>query len=445
MAAQLVENIQYFGSDGLPLVGGLIYIGTVGTEPIGNLISIFADEELTIPIANPQTIGIDGFSANKIFIPEKYSLRVNTVLGAQFLLDLNVGSVPETGITVLSNIQGINVINADTSAGITSYKDQETFVLTVVGTNSGTSGVTLSIDNLDPKPIVKNFDQAIDPGDFTSTQPIIVIYNSSNDNFHWTNASVKTKRQTKGSDIPSAISITVPDNDGNRFDITGSATIATINGVPGTEFELQTDSALTFTNSASLAMITSADILTEPGDRLTFFQITSNTAVNTNIAKADGTAVFLAANSGVKQIVTASTVVFSTNAVTTPAFDDTIPQNTEGFEILTLSITPQKSTNRLVFFYNGSHTNSSNVTIVASIFQDSTANALTAQGFLPNSPGIVNSFQLNHEMQAGTTSLTTFNIRIGASAGTIATNGTTSARIYGGVLTTRLIIMEFEP
>ena len=290
MPAQLVENIQYFDSGGLPLVGGLIYIGTVGLEPVGNLITIYADENQTTELDNPQTIGSDGFSENKIYIPASYSLRVNTVLGAQFLLDLNVGSSTGTGTTSLTSVLGTNAITAEGDASVvTELFDKEVYTLKIANTNDGTSGVTLKIDSTDELSIVKNFDQEIDAGDFTQNQVIRVAYNSTSDNFAWVDASVKTKRLTQGSDIASASSITVPDNDGNVFDITGSTTIATINGVPGTFYIFQMDSALTFTNSASLIMRGAADFNTVAGDVLEFYQLTASTVINTNIAKADGT------------------------------------------------------------------------------------------------------------------------------------------------------------
>ena len=291
MPAQLVENIQYFGSDGLPLVGGLIYIGTVGLEPIGNLITNYSDEALTTTIANPQTIGADGFSANKIYIPAKYSIRVNTVLGAQFLLDQNAGASVGTGTTSLTSVLGTNAITAQGEASVvTTLVDKEVYTLKIANTNDGISGVTLKIDATPIKSIVKNFNQPIDPGDFTQNQIIRVAFNSTADNYAWVDASVKTKRLTKGADLASATSITVPDNDGNYRDITGTATIATINGVAETFNTFQMDAAASFTNSASLIMI-GGNFTAAAGDVLEFYQLTASTAINTKIAKADGTAV----------------------------------------------------------------------------------------------------------------------------------------------------------
>ena len=148
---------------------------------------------------------------------------------------------------------------------------------------------------------------------------------------------------------------------------------------------------------------------------------------------------------GVKQVVTVATSTHATDAVTTPAADDSIPQNSEGFEVFTLAITPLSATNRLIFYYEGSHTNTTaNVDIVASLFQDSTGDALTTSSLESTNGGETNQLQLHHEMAAGTTSSTTFKIRVGAGSGNVTTNGI-ATRLYGGALTTRLTIIEFKP
>jgi len=291
MAAQLLENIAYFDEAGLPLVGGKVYIGINGLEPVGNPLSIFSDRDLTISLTNPQTLGSDGIAANKIWIPGIYSLRVENVLGVQHTLDLDLGSAAVSEFLELISVSGANAITASTSDVIASYVDKQIFVFNAAGTNTST-GVTLDVDTVGAKSIFKNFDQALDPGDITANQSLIVIYNSTSDNFQWINANVKTKRQTKGTDIASASSITVPDNDGNYFDITGSTgPIATINGIVGTFYTFQMDSTPTFTNSASLVMRGAADFTAAAGDVLEFYQLTSSTVINTNIAKADGTTI----------------------------------------------------------------------------------------------------------------------------------------------------------
>lgn len=439
MPAQLVENIQYFGSDGLPLVGGQIFVGTVGLEPIGNLITIFSDEDLTVSIANPQTIGADGFSANKIYIPAKYSLRVNTVLGAQFLLDLNLGASSDTGTTSLGTVLGTNAITAQGEANvITSLVDKEVYTLKIANTNTGSSGVTLKIDSLAVKTIVKNFNQTIDAGDFTQNQIIRVQFNSTSDNFAWVDSSVKTKRQTKGSDIASAGSITIPDNNGNVFDITGSATIATINGVAGTFNTFQFDGAAKFTHSASLLCPNALDMQFAAADVVQFYQLTAST-----VLVMPNTVAF---QSVVQRQFTQTGAVNTGSTVMVQ--DDNIPTITQGDEYMTRTFTPKNANNILevkVLIAELASSVSNNAMIVA-LYRDAVTNALagTVQ-YLPAASNNALNIGFTHTFVAGTTSLITFRVRAGGTtAGTTTFNGQASLRKLGGVLASSIIVTEYK-
>lgn len=126
--------------------------------------------------------------------------------------------------------------------------------------------------------------------------------------------------------------------------------------------------------------------------------------------------------------------------------DDTIPQNTEGSEYLTVSITPTKSTNRLRIQSTLMLSADGARTAVVALFQDSTANALTATAHTIPTADYLASVPLVYEMAAGTTSATTFKIRVGrgGGVGSIAINGVSSARRFGGVAACRLSVTEIE-
>ena len=128
--------------------------------------------------------------------------------------------------------------------------------------------------------------------------------------------------------------------------------------------------------------------------------------------------------------------------------DDTIPQNTEGDEYMTLAITPNATTNRLVIEAQGyfNHTNTSNALAIA-LFQDATADALSASAFVYRSSAASTGVILNikFEMPAGTTSSTTFKMRVGNSAaGTTTFNGLTGSRLFGGVANSFMRITEVK-
>ena len=125
--------------------------------------------------------------------------------------------------------------------------------------------------------------------------------------------------------------------------------------------------------------------------------------------------------------------------------DDTIPQNTEGFEVMTLAITPTNASNILyidVVAHRG--TTAAGYQITA-LFQDSTADAIAATGNVNVTNDTTVTVKFRHKMTAGTTSSTTFKVRIGQNnAGTVRFNGNSGSRVYGGVAASSITITEIQ-
>tara|TARA_B100002019_G_scaffold149358_1_gene128534 strand:- start:1172 stop:1750 length:579 start_codon:yes stop_codon:yes gene_type:complete len=121
-----------------------------------------------------------------------------------------------------------------------------------------------------------------------------------------------------------------------------------------------------------------------------------------------------------------------TSVTTAFPFDDTVPQNTEGTEIITLAITPKSTSNKLVleFFLPMWDADTVRVGTVA-LFQDSTANALAAAANINATNTYSTQLGLAHVMDAGTTSSTTFKIRVGPNAGTMYLNRRSDASYFG--------------
>ena len=142
------------------------------------------------------------------------------------------------------------------------------------------------------------------------------------------------------------------------------------------------------------------------------------------------------------QVVNITTGAVATGTTTIPQ-DDTIPQNTEGTEFMTLSITPTSATSKLridvVVNGAGSATNS----WIVALFQDSTANALAAISYNIAANNVAETAAFTYYMTAGTTSSTTFKVRGGlVGAGTYTFNGQSSARLLGGVMASSITITE---
>ncbi len=158
------------------------------------------------------------------------------------------------------------------------------------------------------------------------------------------------------------------------------------------------------------------------------------------------------ANSGsgsgvVVQVKNTQTGAVATGTTTIP-LDDTIPQNTEGNEYMTLAITPTSATNRLKIdvVWCGASSALAAQFVTAALFQDSTANALACGLETGHFTDDNVTISFSHNMVAGTTSATTFKVRAGANgAGTTTFNGRASARLFGGVYASSITITEYTP
>jgi hypothetical protein len=122
----------------------------------------------------------------------------------------------------------------------------------------------------------------------------------------------------------------------------------------------------------------------------------------------------------VVQIVNTQTGTAATGTTVMPN-DGTIPQNTEGTQFMTLSITPTNSSNKLfIQIVTRQQVTGGNKDMIIALFQDSTAGALAANNYRQTGDTVAQLGVLNYYMTAGTTSSTEFKVRIGsADAGTV--------------------------
>lgn len=150
-----------------------------------------------------------------------------------------------------------------------------------------------------------------------------------------------------------------------------------------------------------------------------------------------------ALNGRVVQVVNTQTGTAATGTTVIP-FDNTIPQNTEGDQYMSLAITPTSATNKLRIEVLTWATNTAgSAWIIAALFQDTTANALDANAILSLTSTAGGFVKIDYYMTAGTTSATTFKVRMGASTGGTTTfNGQGGVALFGGVLMSSITITE---
>jgi hypothetical protein len=164
-------------------------------------------------------------------------------------------------------------------------------------------------------------------------------------------------------------------------------------------------------------------------------------ATDSNIATAQSTLDYM--NSiGVRQIQytqTGAKQYFPSQTVIPN--DDTIPQITEGSEVMTRTITPKDAQSILkidvtaVFANNGTHA-------VAALFKDADADAL-ACSYIEQGASQPVTHHFTYLMPSGSTATKTFRVRVGGNGGITTFNGDNNdtAR-YGGVLASSIIITE---
>lgn len=182
-------------------------------------------------------------------------------------------------------------------------------------------------------------------------------------------------------------------------------------------------------------------------DTFSQFDFSSSAALGTS-------ATTISSQSAVKSYVDtlASTRAYSeyvSNAdlTATIPLDDTIPQNTEGTEILTASITPRTATSRIRARFQGfGGFSASGKYLIVALFADAAANALCTSVASQVSNDVPTPIVLECEFVPGDTSAHTYKIRVGPdSAATLRMNGDDDQRYFGGTSRSTLILEEVVP
>jgi hypothetical protein len=249
--------------------------------------------------------------------------------------------------------------------------------------------------------------------------------------------------ESEGTAVASAATTNIWVEDGNTVHVTGTTTITSFDTAPriGAWRKVIFDDVLTLTDGANLNLPGGANITTAADD-FAFVYAETTTLFKVLYFRADGTPV---AQNLVKRVNTQTGTV----ATGTTAFplDDTIPQNTEGDEYMTLAITPTDAANILYIdiVFVGSQS-VANDQIGVALFQDTTANALAVASAFPAGVGYLETISFRHKMTAGTTSSTTFKVRAGNTTGPTTTfNGAGGTQRFGGVAASSITITEVKP
>lgn len=169
---------------------------------------------------------------------------------------------------------------------------------------------------------------------------------------------------------------------------------------------------------------------------------TANIATNTaNIATNTANIATLFA-AGVFGIAIGS---YASNADLTTAIplDDTIPQGSEGTQIISVSYTPKYSTSTLICTFTGQVTATGADNVVAAIFNGG-ANAFAAEMVNISGANIKAAVAVVGSYAPGSTSAQTITVRVGSGSTTVRLNGTSVARLLGGASAAVLTVYEIK-
>ena len=136
------------------------------------------------------------------------------------------------------------------------------------------------------------------------------------------------------------------------------------------------------------------------------------------------------------------TVATGTNSI---PLDDTIPQNTEGDQYLSLTTgTLASSSNRLRITVTLNVASSSGLQLAVALFNGN-ANAIAAVGKNPGGANVADVVTFQHEYAPGATTAVTFTVRASANSGTLTVNGVSGSRRFGGVNLSSIVVEELTP
>lgn len=139
------------------------------------------------------------------------------------------------------------------------------------------------------------------------------------------------------------------------------------------------------------------------------------------------------------QKVRLETLSNTSTAVTTPAYDTSIPQISEGTLVFSQAFTPISASSKIRVRSRITGDSSASGNAVMGLFVNSTANAVSADAWRVDNNAVPYNGLLDYEVASGSTTARTYTIRVGISNGTYTFNGSTGS--LGGV---RKCFLEIE-
>tara|TARA_A100001011_G_scaffold324194_1_gene346425 strand:- start:1256 stop:3505 length:2250 start_codon:yes stop_codon:yes gene_type:complete len=175
-----------------------------------------------------------------------------------------------------------------------------------------------------------------------------------------------------------------------------------------------------------------------PHDSATIYYVcSSHGAMNgtLEVAKKEGGKLLQQVNTQTGAVATGTTIFPE---------DDSIPQNTEGDEYMTLSITPKSATSTIMIEAHIFYSQSAGTRSGAGLFKDSDADALSFTSNFVYDATSMSNMQVFYSETSGNTTARTYKIRCGIlqTSGTFTFNGQSGNRKFGGTTLSTIRILE---
>lgn len=174
-------------------------------------------------------------------------------------------------------------------------------------------------------------------------------------------------------------------------------------------------------------------------------QVGTPTGGDKGVGTLNAVGLYVAGHGTIAQVVRDTEPAYMALATILP-HDNSVPQITEGDEVLAVAITPVNAGSTLRIRATLNIGGATGAQVGAALFVDSVAGALNAVSTSINTSGTMQLLSLEHTVTAGSTSSRTYRIRAGSDTATDATlNGDITTRIYGGVAVSRMEVEEILP
>jgi hypothetical protein len=323
-------------------------------------------------------------------------------------------------------------------------------MVTLKPANANTGASTINVNGTGAKNI-KLLDGSNPPANALLTTGVYaLVYDGTN--FVLLNPSTTgtSYLQAQGTDIASAATTDLGAADSDYVRVTGTTTITSLgSSTTRSHVWVKFTGALTLThNATSLILPTGANITTAAGDVAEFARISGANWQCLSYIPVSGKPIAAIARTdlpaGALLQSVSSTYASNADLSTTIPNDDTIPQNTEGTEVASVTITPTSASSTIEVEFRAMGSGGSAANIIAALFRDTGANALQVSTAVAGSVNLPQGIGLLYQESAGSTSARTYKIRVGMNSGTCRLNGTTAARLYGGAAAAVLVAREIK-